>query len=368
MTVLDLFAGPGGWDEGASWLGIKTVGVEWDDAACRTAKAAGHTRVRADVETLPTQPMAGKVTGLIASPPCQDFSLAGKRAGIEGEKGRLITQVLRWTNDLRPRWVACEQVPPCLELWEQYAEVMRGWGYRTWTGVLNAADYGVPQTRKRAILLASLDRQPHRPEPTHARGGDVDLFGSRAPWVSMAEALGWGFDAPSATVSGGGTESGGAEPFGNANYRRRLLQFVSAGMTGEGRPKDPHQQPADTLTGKGTAYWITDEQREVWGDRPATTVVGSFRPDVIATPGYRTAEDGPRQNAPGSVRVSVQEAAVLQSFPADYPWQGSRTKQFQQVGNAVPPRLAAHVLAAVLDRPLPRLSKPLQPDLFGLDP
>jgi DNA (cytosine-5)-methyltransferase 1 len=308
--------------------------------------------------------------------------------------------VLRWTDTLRPRWVACEQVPPCLPIWQEYAEVMRGWGYRTWTGVLNAADYGVPQTRKRAFLLASLDRQPERPEPTHAKGGDVDLFAERQPWVSMAEALGWGYDhKPSATLLSGGASTGGAEPYG-PREREALRQVALRNGNQENACERPADEPAGTLyfggrmndvrwvvrtgnnsmatgragsragdgdvqayerscdepaptldTGVGNKWTV--EQREVWGDRPATTVVGSFRPDVIAAPGYRTTEDGPRQNAAGSVRVTVQEAAILQSFPRDYPWQGSKTKQFQQVGNAVPPRLAMHVLAAVLDVALP---------------
>lgn len=80
-------------------------------------------------------------------------------------------------------------------------------------------------------------------------------------------------------------------------------------------------------------------------DRPATTVVGSFRPDVIAGPGHH---DTSRQDAPGSVRVTVQEAAILQSFRPDYEWSGSRTKQYEQVGNAIPPRLAAHVVASAV--------------------
>ena len=125
----------------------------------------------------------------------------------------------------------------------------------------------------------------------------------------------------------------------------------------EGQPMVPTvpvsiDQPAPTLTAKAGGQWVV---RPDWAyERPATTVVGSFAPDVIAGPGYRTAES--RQNAEASirvtvaeasVRVTVAEASVLQSFRPDYPWQGSRTKQFEQIGNAVPPLLAAHVLAAV---------------------
>ena len=89
-----------------------------------------------------------------------------------------------------------------------------------------------------------------------------------------------------------------------------------------------------------------------WSERrPSPTIVGSFALEIVAAPGYRKAGDGPRQSQPGSIRVTVQEAGVLQSFPAAYPWQGNKTKQFEQVGNAVPPLLAAAVIAAVLGIP-----------------
>lgn len=427
--ILDHFAGPGGWDEGLRMIGrIDTIGIEWDQMACETAHAAGHKRIRADVAQYPLEPFIGKLDAYIASPPCQAWSMAGKRKGEldranchrladrmaagddsldwtewEDPRSPLVCEPVRAVRVLRPPVVALEEVPQVRGLWEHFARIFRGWGYSVWTGDLCAADYGVPQTRTRRILMARLDGVALPPEPTHAEHPhDGDLFGgSTAKWVSMAEALGWGFDAdPSATESGGGASTGGAEPFANAGYRRRIGAFVSAGVTGEGRPKNPETQPADTLTGRGTAYWLQSPQsvagegraerspdepsvtvtsnfdRAKWfrasnqahaavrhvtaptivfghasndvkwfHERPATTVVGSFSPDVVSPPGYRTSVS--RQNAEGGVRVTVAEGGVLQSFPADYPWQGTRTKQYEQVGNAVPPLLAAHICAAL---------------------
>ena len=79
--VLDLFAGPGGWSEGARALGIEDVGVELDRAACATRAAAGHRTIRADVSAFATGALSGHVGALVASPPCVVFSAAGKRAG-----------------------------------------------------------------------------------------------------------------------------------------------------------------------------------------------------------------------------------------------------------------------------------------------
>jgi DNA (cytosine-5)-methyltransferase 1 len=265
------------------------------------------------------------------------------------DRSPLVCQPIRWVRDLQPEWVALEEVPQVASLWEHFTRILDGWGYSTWTGDLCAADYGVPQTRIRRILIASRSRKVGPPPPTHsevAHGEDL-LGGYTLPWVTMAEALGWGFDEPSATISGGGSASGGAEPFANANYRRRLTKIVTKQRSG-GSGSDEYYsrssyRPAPTITG-GSHQWVFE--------RPATTVVGQFRPDIIAAPGFR--KDVSRQNAAGSVRVTVQDVATLQGFRPDYPWQGPRTKQHEQVGNAVPPPLAAHVLAAAIGMTVPK--------------
>ncbi len=252
--IVDLFAGPGGWDEGARMLGRTDVlGIELDPVACATAEAAGHARMNASVSELDPLTFA-PVEGLIASPPCQAWSMAGAGAARKDQErivgaayglarsGRLdrtdeallVLEPLFWTLQLRPEWTAWEQVPPVLDLWHECAQILRGRGYHVWSGLLQAERYGVPQTRKRAFLIASRVRQAHPPIATHQRyvsGEPARLEhtfeGEILPWVSMADALGWGFDGqPSPTVSGGGGRDNGIGVFAGQAQRNRLRATV----------------------------------------------------------------------------------------------------------------------------------------------
>lgn len=316
--VIDLFAGPGGWDVAARSLGFETLGIEWDRAAAATREAAGLRTLVADIRAL--DPMAYRgAHGLIASPPCTDFSVAGLRRGVDGPTGKLVEQALIWATALRPEWIAFEQVPPVLAIWKEYASALAGLGYHVWAGLLRAEQYGVPQTRRRAVLMAHRSRQVGPPAPTHSAfhplsPGQFDL--GVQPWISMAQALGWGMTKrPAGTVVGAppGPKSG--------------------------------QRPLDGGSGAREVYRRAVRSGEWVSMRPSTTIVGSYRPEIVAAPGWRKAGDGPRQTTEGSVVITVQDAGVLQSFPPDYPWSGPIGKQFQQVGNAIPPLLARAILA-----------------------
>jgi DNA (cytosine-5)-methyltransferase 1 len=218
-VILDAFAGPGGWSQALRVLSPELhateLGVEWDKAACLTRRAAGHRTVRADVSQFVLEPMVGKVTGYIGSPPCQAWSKAGKGLGLKDQprifdhlalieragrwidyprdgwhdpRSPLVLEVLRAILTLRPRWFACEQVPDVLPFWQACARILRQHGYSACAFVLSAEEYGVPQTRVRAFLIASLDRQVSPPPPTH-RAYDARLrAGSRArPSLWQAE-------------------------------------------------------------------------------------------------------------------------------------------------------------------------------------
>jgi DNA (cytosine-5)-methyltransferase 1 len=302
----------------------------------------------------------------------------------------LIVEPARFINACHPEWVALEQVPAVLPLWRVYAAELGKRGYSVWTGKLNAADYGVPQTRERAILIASRVRRVSRPMSTHynPRKGD-QLWGE--PWVSMAEALGWGADGrPAPVVTAGGTATGGAEPFGH-RARDMLAAEREAGRWALRRQAGPSvlptlrdrpaSEPAPTITGGGSGagsgngaglVWVRtnsgngyDHDYERDTNRPSPAVTHrvnrwTFRNNnnnnnnacvrKLDEPAG-TVFFGGRSNwaaftdGQDSIRISVEEAAILQSFPPGYPWRGTRTKQYEQVGNAFPPLLAAHVLA-----------------------
>lgn len=365
--IVDLFGGAGGWEEGLRRLGQAALGIESDPLASAAARAAGHERLEADVADLDPSEF-GPLWGLVASPPCQAYSIAGRKLGrvdkerviacarelAAGDDSRrehleacadprslLTVEPLRWALELRPRWIALEQVPAVLGLWELFAGMLESHGYSSATGCLSAERYGVPQVRKRAFLVASLDGPVALPEPTHRsfhpRRHSVPAEELDLPnWVSMAEALGWG-----------------PEP---ATLRSN---HTSSGRIPGGAPRSL-DRPSFTLIGSSYTWRIEPGVRQEdvrprpgWARRrPATTVLGEPR---VFGPGCWPRNGHPaRKVRRETVRVTVEQASILQGFRHDYPWQGPRTARFRQIGNAVCPPVARAVLAEAMRPSLAR--------------
>ncbi|MFI5864555.1 DNA cytosine methyltransferase [Streptomyces sp. NPDC051546] len=231
-------------------------------------------------------------------------------ATLDDERTGLVLEPLRWVlealDDGHPyRTVMLEQVPTVLPVWEVMADIMRAEGYSVVTGRMHAEEYGVPQTRARAVLVARRlgEGEAALPAATHRRysrttdqdGGNQDLL----PWVSMAQALGWGMTHRPALTVAVGTAAGGPDP--------------------------------SCVGGSGS-------RATLYGERDAGRWIANTRlMDADEMPVYR----GGRKDM---IRVSVADAARLQTFPPGHPFEGSRTKQYEQIGNAMPPELAEAVI------------------------
>lgn len=363
ITALDLFAGTG-WGVACKALNIEEYGVEIMPAAIATREANGMKTIYNDVwEGLEGRHDVPPHALLIASPPCQTFSMAGNGKGRQaldevislidsrayldvrklrefGEKhdmrtALVLTPLAHVARDV-PTYVVFEQVPTVLPAWKRCAEEMREWGYSVWVGVLNAEQYGVPQTRKRAILIARADgKEAKMPTPTHSRYYSRDpkkLDEGAASWVSMANALGW-------------ESSEGGVYFHPMSYGRRgvwpadepapTIRGVIRGMPDSYKP---HPRDVVMRSNYGTGG-DSANRGERTGDQPAATVTSKVDRNLW--------QHGEQPET--STKVTVEEASALQSYPADFDWgQVSKTKAYLQIGNAVPPKLAEAILREVL--------------------
>jgi len=333
LSAISLFSGSGGFSLGFSAAGFLIKGfLELDPNLKKTYKnnfptslEMGGDITKIDQECLiDLSKKFGKVDVIFGGPPCQGFSLSGKRQ-VDDPRNMLFQHYLRFVDAFRPKMALLENVKLLTSMRTSTGTLVRSeictmfekHGYTTRLFEINAKDYGVPQHRERAIFVAvrnDLGLAPTLAERTHGRADD--LFADVSRYRTFADACS---DLPyieSGEVSEDAFHKAVKHPIHVINWLWDVPEGRSA-----------HDNT--TILNRPHSGYNTTYKRQVW-NKPASTVQTTF--GMIS---------GCRNVHPIATRsLTIREAARIQSFPDSYDFVGSLGTIRKGIGNAVPPLLA----------------------------
>lgn len=358
-TVIDLFCGAGGLSEGFRQAGCHVLaGNDYDQAAGETFKAThseavflpGPIQNHSAADFLRAAGLKkGELDVLVGGPPCQGFSVYNHQRGLHDERSGLYREYLRVVEGLSPKWVVLENVTGMTSAGGgatvgAIIEGLEGLGYTVDKRILKAEEYGVPQERRRIVFIGNRMGLPIVwPEKTHGEG--------LRPLVTVQDAIG---DLPH--LNNG--EDKGTAPYAKPAFSeyQRMLRGNCTHVLNHSAPK--------------LSKINTDRMQHI----PAG---GSWRdiPTELLPAGMKKAKRSDHTKRYGRLRwdglsstiltkcdlhwgayihpeqdrsLTVREAARFQSFPDWFEFKGSRTEQFVQVGNAVPPLLGRKIAESIL--------------------
>ena len=298
MRIVSLFSGAGGLDLGFSQAGHEIIWAnDIDKDACATyRKNIGDHIICADIKDIDIHSIPD-CDIVIGGFPCQGFSMANMRRSIEDERNQLYKFFYSVIKEKQPRFFVAENVKGILSLGHgsvirQIEADFQDAGYITSVNLVNMADYGVPQTRQRVIILGqridiSTELTIHIPQKTNSRLPGKDNLPN---WVSIEEAISR-FPDPDLPNN-----------FLNHIYSAYKVEFRN--FTGH-RPTDA-QKPSPTILARGNG-----------------------KGGVCAIPHYN-----------GKRRLTSRESAAIQTFPDDFEFIGAMNSCYRQIGNAVPVHFA----------------------------
>jgi DNA (cytosine-5)-methyltransferase 1 len=301
MFTLELCAGAGGQALGLESAGfLHAAAVEIDRDACATLRLnrPGWSVLEQDINAFSARAHSG-IDLVAGGLPCPPFSKAGKQLGALDERN-LFPAGLRIVSEAKPRAVMFENVKGFLEprfeaYRNQIAQDLRQLGYQVSWRLLNASDYGVPQLRPRVVLLG----------------------------LQREDALAFRWPVPT-------------EPAKNVG--ETLLPLMSArGWKGAKAWAEGAKTIAPTLVGGSKKHGGPDlgptRARQAWA--------------LLGVDGGSVAKEAPEPGFIGNPKLTVEMAALVQGFPADWRFAGRKTSAYRQVGNAFPPPVAAAVATEI---------------------
>ena len=348
-NVISLFSGAMGLDIGLARAGLNIViGQDFDKSCVETMQANGHEVLCGDIREIKAPDLlaetgmkVGEPFLICGGPPCQPFSTAGKRLGINDPRGSLFMDFIRMIDYIRPRFFVMENVKgiissplkhvPIEERDESDPEQQLGTvldvilnefnklNYKTVYGVLDAVNYGVPQFRERFVLIGSRDHEDiFLPVPTHFAVHQNEKY----KWQSLSSAIKDLEDAP-----------GICESF--SQERLKYLRLVPEGGNWRSLPEEMKEEAMGGAyrSGGGKVGFY----RRLSYSEPCPTLVTS--PVQKATMMCHPVKDRP---------LSIKEYARIQQFPEEWVFTGTVASQYRQIGNAVPVGLAEQIGKAII--------------------
>jgi len=339
VKAIDLFCGAGGLTNGLRRAGWDVVaGIDVDEAAGATYRRNNPAAwfVRADLREVADDDVRALARGipsrellLAGCAPCQPFSKQRGRRGIrERSDATLLKEFARLVVALRPRAVLMENVPgiasvPGFSSFRRFVGTLRDRGYDCDHRVLNARDFGVPQHRRRRVLLAVRDGSARLPEPS------VPEAGARRVTVRSAIARFPAIDAGETHPDVANHHAAALSPL---NLERIKATPVDGGSRRDWKP----ELVLDCHRPEGAGF--SDVYGRMWWDRVAPTLTSRCNSFSNGRFGH------PEQNR----AISLREAAALQTFPDDYEFSGAKNAIARWIGNAVPVAFAETLGAAAM--------------------
>lgn len=351
LVALDLFSGCGGLTRGLTSAGFDVIAAIENDPDAAATYRANHPAVHLfekDIRRVSARGLVadlefdGKAAiDLIAGcPPCQGFTRLTEGSRTRDPRNALVLEFVRFVRSIKPTAFMMENVPGLLtrgkRLFEKMCHRLESAGYDLTWGVLQVADYGVPQLRKRLVLLGGSGFRIELPEPTHSFDGAES--GLR-PWRTVRNAIGGLPDPPLRSQ----VVSGAAKPPFVWHFGRDIAPVVQKRLSHALRNGGDRSTLPETLR-------LACHNRREDGYSDVYGVMSWDLPSPTITSGCTNASKG-RFGHPGSARpLTPREAAVLQSFPLSYKFIGSGVESVaRQIGNALPARFAAKVAKAAAD-------------------
>lgn len=337
MKVGDLFAGVGGMSQGFKMAGnfdiSFAVEYEKDIASAYQKNHIGTEMYAMDIRDIDVKALHKKyptIDVIIGGPPCQGFSQKGKRLSLDDSRNFLFQQFVRFVKEFRPKYFVLENVPSIITTANgffkgQIIKAFQQIGYDVTCGVLCAADFGVPQDRRRAVFIGQLGKlEIELPKPTNKR-------------ITIKDAI---YDLPF-IASGEGLEESSYDKVPFSDYQKAMrgsckklynhtatkhsilaLNRLAMIPKGAGKEVLPPEERTKSIYSGTWSRMIEDDISVTITTRYDTPSSGRFTHPILDR------------------CITTREAARIQSFPDSFRFYGSKTCQMKQVGNAVPPLLA----------------------------